>query len=1295
MASVEQPCYTLINFPTDTEPHNEMQLKLDLEKGDTKKKIEALKKTIGIILSGEKIPGLLMIIIRFVLPLQDHTIKKLLLIFWEIVPKTTPDGKLMQEMILVCDAYRKDLQHPNEFIRGSTLRFLCKLKEPELLEPLMPAIRACLEHRHSYVRRNAVLAIFTIYRNFEFLIPDAPELVAKFLEGEQDMSCKRNAFLMLLHADQERALSYLASRLDNVHGFGDILQLVIVELIYKVCHANPSERSRFIRTVYGLLNSTSPAVRYEAAGTLVTLSSAPAALKAAAACYIDLIVKESDNNVKLIVVGRLAALRDEGGEAAARALPDLAMDVLRVLAAPDLDVRRHTLALALEVVGPRHAEELVGVLRKEAARAASADHDHAATYRQLLVRALHKAAVKFPEVAGSVAPALLEMVGDGSEPAAADVLQFLRVALHNFDHLRDLVYQKLLETLPSIRVGKVVRSALWLLAEFADNNERALAALDVLDAVIPPSASTTKEQEEEVTQPKPELAPRQLITSDGTYATQSAFNLPTAAAGEAGAAALGAALRAGDSFTAACACSALARLALKLPVRHANRALAASATLLAYHKTHGTGAGAGTPGAAGMTADDTEHGARCVQSASSAPPPVRAALLTTPRAALAALLHAPPAARCRPPPVRAALLTTPRAALAALLHAPPAARCRPPPVRAALLTTPRAALAALLHAPPAARCRPPPVRAALLTTPRAALAALLHAPPAARCRPPPVRAALLTTPRAALAALLHAPPAARCRPPPVRAALLTTPRAALAALLHAPPAARCRPPPVRAALLTTPRAALAALLHAPPAARCRPPPVRAALLTTPRAALAALLHAPPAARCRPPPVRAALLTTPRAALAALLHAPPAARCRPPPVRAALLTTPRAALAALLHAPPAARCRPPPVRAALLTTPRAALAALLHAPPAARCRPPPVRAALLTTPRAALAALLHAPPAARCRPPPVRAALLTTPRAALAALLHAPPAARETARATHSVSVETGVQFAALAGAGAAAAAHDMFDLSLSKALQGRSTGSEERGKLSKVTQLTGFSDPVYAEAIVSVNQYDIVLDVLIVNQTDDTLVNCTVELATLGDLRLVERPASVVLGPRDFTSIKAHVKVASTENAIIFGNIVYEVSGASMDRGVVVLNDIHVDIVDYIQPADCSDADFRQMWAEFEWENKVAVNTNITDLREYLDHLLSSTNMKCLTPNKALSGQCGFMAANLYARSIFGEDALANLSIETPLHRANAPVVGHVRIRAKTQGMALSLGDKINTMQKAPPQKPPTLTPAA
>ncbi|KAJ8950676.1 hypothetical protein NQ318_012755 [Aromia moschata] len=213
-------------------------------------------------------------------------------------------------------------------------------------------------------------------------------------------------------------------------------------------------------------------------------------------------------------------------------------------------------------------------------------------------------------------------------------------------------------------------------------------------------------------------------------------------------------------------------------------------------------------------------------------------------------------------------------------------------------------------------------------------------------------------------------------------------------------------------------------------------------------------------------------------------------------------------------------------------------------------------------------------------------------------------------------------------------------------------------------------------------EYDIVLDVLIVNQTNDTLQNCTLELATLGDLKLVEKPQPVVLAPKDFCSIKANVKVASTENGIIFGNIVYDVTGAASDRNVVVLNDIHIDIMDYIVPATCNDSEFMRMWAEFEWENKVTVNTPLTDLSEYLKHLLKSTNMKCLTSEKALSGQCGFMAANMYAKSIFGEDALANLSIEKPFNKPDAPVAGHIRIRAKSQGMALSLGDKINMTQK-------------
>ena len=175
-----------------------------------------------------------------------------------------------------------------------------------------------------------MLAIKIIYDNFPHLISDAPEVMSEYLASEKDASCKRNAFMMLIQCDRNRALAYLETCIDQVHSFNDILQLVIVELVYKVCRSEASQRGRFIRCVYNLLQSSSNAVRYEAAWTLTTMSSAPTAIKAAAACYVELIIKESDNNVKIIVLDRLTELKEQHE----RVLQDMVMDILRALSSP-------------------------------------------------------------------------------------------------------------------------------------------------------------------------------------------------------------------------------------------------------------------------------------------------------------------------------------------------------------------------------------------------------------------------------------------------------------------------------------------------------------------------------------------------------------------------------------------------------------------------------------------------------------------------------------------------------------------------------------------------------------------------------------------------------------------------------------------------------------------------------------------------------------------------------------------------------------------------------------------------
>lgn len=111
-----------------------------------------------------------------------------------------------------------------------------------MVEPLLAPTRQCLEHRHAYVRKNAVFAIASIYLHLEFLIPDAPELIVSFLEGESDHTCKRNAFAALVSISHEKSLEYLSSVFDGIPNADELLQLVELEFIRKDAVTNSQNK---------------------------------------------------------------------------------------------------------------------------------------------------------------------------------------------------------------------------------------------------------------------------------------------------------------------------------------------------------------------------------------------------------------------------------------------------------------------------------------------------------------------------------------------------------------------------------------------------------------------------------------------------------------------------------------------------------------------------------------------------------------------------------------------------------------------------------------------------------------------------------------------------------------------------------------------------------------------------------------------------------------------------------------------------------------------------------------------
>lgn len=99
------------------------------------------------------------------------------------------------------------------------------------------------------------------------------------------------------------------------------------------------------------------------------------------------------------------------------------------------------------------------------------EHEGTGKYRQLLVRTLHTCCIKFPDVAHTVIPLLMEFLGDTNELAAIDVLLFLREAMAKFDYLRPVIIEKLLEAYSTIQSVKINRAALWILGEYCHSSQ--------------------------------------------------------------------------------------------------------------------------------------------------------------------------------------------------------------------------------------------------------------------------------------------------------------------------------------------------------------------------------------------------------------------------------------------------------------------------------------------------------------------------------------------------------------------------------------------------------------------------------------------------------------------------------------------------------------------------------------------------------------------------------------------------------------------------------------------------------
>ncbi len=228
-----------------------------------------------------------------------------------------------------------------------------------------------------------------------------------------------------------------------------------------MCRRDPAQKSRFVRCLFQLLRSESQAVSYEAAWTLVSLSTAPTAVRSCAVAYAQLLNTSNDNNVKLIVLDRLGELKKHHS----KVVQEVLMDILRALSSPNIHICKKTLALAIDLVGPRNIEEVMTLLKKEVVRSQETEMEHGEEYKALLIQAIHKCATRYAEVADSVVLVLLDFLAGES---GYNVIVCVKSILEQYPNFRLTIMRKIIKNLEDVTSADALRVALWVLSEYSD-----------------------------------------------------------------------------------------------------------------------------------------------------------------------------------------------------------------------------------------------------------------------------------------------------------------------------------------------------------------------------------------------------------------------------------------------------------------------------------------------------------------------------------------------------------------------------------------------------------------------------------------------------------------------------------------------------------------------------------------------------------------------------------------------------------------------------------------------------------
>ena len=199
-------------------------------------------------------------------------------------------------------------------------------------------IGKCLVHTDIYVRRNAVACLAKIHEYYgdEFM-PDIVDRLEESLDKENDLTTKRNIFLLFFRLDRDRALNFIIEKIkeEDHETFGDILQLMVIKMVQEALVKDRKVAGTCMRIIREFSSSKFNSVLYEVACAMIRYSKSSEVLRSALSILLQVLKNNNDNNVKLLILDQLEIIRKKDK----LVIMDYFVDLVTLLFSGDLEIK--------------------------------------------------------------------------------------------------------------------------------------------------------------------------------------------------------------------------------------------------------------------------------------------------------------------------------------------------------------------------------------------------------------------------------------------------------------------------------------------------------------------------------------------------------------------------------------------------------------------------------------------------------------------------------------------------------------------------------------------------------------------------------------------------------------------------------------------------------------------------------------------------------------------------------------------------------------------------------------------